>query len=158
MRRALGLLLAVLVAFAAVVGLLLFLQARDRSTLDRSGDATPNPGTTVVSPAPARRAAVRRDGVALTEDQVRTAVLAGNVVLVYGAAADAGPLRAVQDDVAGPFDPDLAKVGEAVILARRPGTGGVVAMALGHELRVASADDPRLRDFAGAYVGKGPAG
>lgn len=155
MRRAAGLLVALVVALAAVVGLLLFLQARDTSTLDRSGKASAAPGTTVDSPAPARPATVRRDGGSLTTDQIRTAVRAGDVVLVFDDGADVGTLRAVQEAVSGPFDPDLAKVGEAVVLARRPGATGIVAMAFGHELRVARADDPALRAFSDAYVGRG---
>jgi hypothetical protein len=166
--------LAVLLGVAAVVGVLLFVQSRDKSTF---GDASggPAPGrllpdqgaahhappadfhfaTDPPASGPHVLAPVRRDG-SLTRDQLLTALESGNVVLVYGGArADEAQLRAVQEDVAGPFDPTLATAGQAVVLDRRPGTSGVIALAWRRMLTVPKASDPRLRGFADAWLGKG---
>jgi len=166
--------LAVVLGVAAVVGVLLFVQSRDKSTFGDSGSG-PAPGrllpdqgaahsrppagfhfaTDPPASGPHVPTPVRRDGT-LTRDQLLTALEAGNVVFVFGGArADEAQLRAVQDDVAGPFDPALASAGQAVILDRRPGTGGVVALAWRRMLTAPRATHARLRDFADAWLGKG---
>jgi hypothetical protein len=177
MPKPLRLALAVVVAVAAVVGLLLFVQSRDRSTISgdsSAGDGAAAPGRLLPDqgaehrrpPADFRYATnppasgphlplpVRREG-AITRDQLLHALHAGNVVIIYGKAADEPRLRAVQDDVAGPFDPDLAAVGQAVILTRQPQSKDIIALAWRHELRTRSADDAKLMAFAEAFVGKG---
>ena len=53
--------------------------------------------------------------------------------------------------MSGPFDPQLAAAGQAVILARRPGIGPTTALAWRRRL---AGDDERLRDFAEAYLGQ----
>jgi Protein of unknown function (DUF3105) len=171
--RTVRLLVAVALGVAAVVGILLFVQARDRSTFgDESGGAPvgrtlpdqgadhkrPPAGFRYASDPPASGphlvAAVRRDGT-LSRDQLLTALEAGNVVLVYGARGDEGFLRGIQEDVAGPFDPTLAGAGQAVILDFKPGTQGVVAVAWRRELRARNGRDQKLRAFADAWLGKG---
>jgi hypothetical protein len=102
------------------------------------------------APAP-----LTRDGTPLSNDQLLTALAAGNVVLFYGTPQPPPALRSLAGDEAGPFDPALAQTGQAVILAPRPGTRGVVAAAWRHLLRVPSPTDPALRRFVDAWLGVG---
>jgi hypothetical protein len=60
--------------------------------------------------------------------------------------------------MAPPFTPALAAAGDAVILAPRRGTAGVVALAWAHLLRVRDASDPALREFVGFWLGRGAPG
>ena len=46
-----------------------------------------------------------------------------------------------------PFDPELAAAGQAVILAERPGLGGVQALAWRHRLKLSGPDDPKPHEF-----------
>jgi len=164
---------AILLGAAAVVGVLLFVQSRDRSTFgDESGNPAPGRllpdqgaehrappagfryATDPPASGPHLVAPVRRDG-ALTRDQLLTALESGDVVFVYGSTRDEPQLRGIQEDVAGPFEAALAGAGQAVILNRRPGTAGVVALAWRRMLRARSATDPQLHAFADAWLGKG---
>ena len=52
----------------------------------------------------------------------------------------------------------LVKSGQAVVLARRAGTKGVVALAWRHRLRAAGARDPQLEEFASYWLGERPSG
>ena len=88
-------------------------------------------------------------------DDLLHALETGDVVFVYGSRALEPALRAVQEDVAGPFDPAVAAAGQAVILDYRPHTAGVVALAWRRLLRVRGPDDPQLHAFADAWLGKG---
>jgi hypothetical protein len=98
---------------------------------------------------------VTRDGTRLSNDQLLTALAAGNVVLFYGKPQPPPALRSLAGNEAGPFDLPLAQAGQAVILAPRPGTRGVVAAAWRHLLRVPSPTDPALRQFVEAWLGVG---
>jgi len=172
--RPLRLALAIAVAIAAVVGLLLFVQSRDRSTFG-GGDSSNAPGARLLPDQGAehRRPAgnfhyatdppasgphvfvpVLKEGT-LTRDRLLSALEQGNVVLVYGSRDFEPRLRGIQEEVAGPFDPSLAAAGQAVILDYRPETGGVVALAWRRMLRTSAADDPKLQQFADAWLGKG---
>jgi hypothetical protein len=158
------------VSVAAVGGLLVFLQSRDDSTLDSApGQELPDQGNEHRAPpagfrfatdppasGPHRAVPVKR-GQPLSRDQLLHALELGNVVIFYGPGVDAGPLRALRDDVAGPFDPATVNAGAAIILSGRAGTKGVVALAWRRMLRTASAEDPRLREFADAWLGRGAA-
>jgi len=175
MPKPLRLALAILVAVAAVVGLLLFVQSRDRSTIsaDERGDGSapgrllPDQGaehrrapadfkfaTNPPASGPHLPVPIRQEG-AITRDQLLHALEAGNVVIIFGKRADEPRLRALQDDVSGPFDPDLATVGQAVIVTRQPQSRDIIALAWRRELRTRKADDPKLLQFADAWVGKG---
>jgi hypothetical protein len=168
----------VLVALAGGIGLLAFFVARDDAPV-RSGDAR-GPGQAFAdqgarhlrpggrgrgaynsSPptsGPHVPAAISRDEAPLTDDQLLHALELGNVVIAYGTRSPPPGLRELARDVAGPFDPALARAGQAVILARRPGTRGVVALAWRHLLRAPSAADPGVRGFAEAWLGRGATG
>jgi hypothetical protein len=168
--------LAVVVAIAAVVGVLLFVQSRDKSQVggEASGPGVrvPDQGSEHKQPPPGFRyatdppatgphlpAKITRDGVPLTDNQLLHALELGNVAIVYaGHEGQEQALRKLQEDVAGAFDPALADSGQAVILDRRPGVKGVVAVAWGRILRVPSVTDPRVREFADAWLGHGASG
>jgi hypothetical protein len=119
--------------------------------------ATPaSPPRTPPTSGPHRPLTISRDRRALSDDQLLQALELGNVVLFYADAAPPSGLVAVQRDVSGPFDPELAAAGQAVILARRPGVQGVVAVAWRRRLVARDASDPALRAFAEAWLGRGP--
>jgi hypothetical protein len=101
---------------------------------------------------------VTRDGAVLSPDEILHALELGDVILFYGGAKPPAALRALQDDVSGPFDAEVAAAGQQVILARRPGVRGVTAAAWRRLLRAPGADDPALRSFAEAWLGRGARG
>jgi hypothetical protein len=103
-------------------------------------------------------APIAHDARRLSDDQILHALELGDVVLVYPAASPPAPLRKLQDQLTGPFDPALAGDGQAVVLARRAGAGPVAALAWRRELRVTDPADPRLQDFAEAWLGRGLSG
>ena len=98
--------------------------------------------------------AIPRAGARLNVDQLLSALQAGDVVILYGGSPPAG-LQQFARSVAPPFTPELAATGDAVILARRPGTTGVLALAWAHMLHVPGVSDPALRDFVGFWLGRG---
>lgn len=178
LRRAVLIAVAVLIALAAVIGLVAFLNGRDSSgvsaTPSGSGQAFPDQGAKRLQPGqrppapynsspPTSGAHVdspvtRADGP-LSDDQLLTTLEAGNVVLAYGTPSAPPGLRALAAEAAGgPFDPSLARAGQAVILARRPGTTGIVAVAWRHLLRASSPSDPALKTFADDWLGVGARG
>jgi Protein of unknown function (DUF3105) len=99
--------------------------------------------------------AITRDGVRLNDNQLLTALELGDIVIVYGTAKPPAGLQALARSVAGPFSPSLATAGQAVILARRPGTSGLIGLAWTRMVRVASPEDPLLRRFASVWLGRG---
>jgi Protein of unknown function (DUF3105) len=172
--RAAGVLAAIVVAVAGVIGLIAFLSGRDSAPVSRTatgpGQVFPDQGAARLAPGrrppqpynsdpptsgPHAPAPVTRDGNRLSNDQLLTALAAGNVVLLYGTPQPPPALRSLASDEAGPFDPPLAQTGQAVIFAPRPGTQGVIAAAWRHLLRVPSPSDPALRQFVDAWLGVG---
>jgi hypothetical protein len=101
---------------------------------------------------------VTHDQTALNDNQLLQALELGNVVLMYGTRKPPAGTRALADRIAGPFTPALAATGEAVILARRAGTHGLVGLAWTHLIRVASVSDPLLGQFTQFWLGKGAPG
>jgi hypothetical protein len=99
--------------------------------------------------------AVTRDGAPLTDDQLLQVLEAGDVVIVYDGRRPPAGLKQFAGSVAPPFTPALADTGDAVILAPRPGTDGIVALAWVHLLRVQQPSDPALRQFVGYWLGRG---
>jgi Protein of unknown function (DUF3105) len=174
-RRALIALAVAAVAVVACGTLILLLAARDSSGVVAPrgpGALQPDHGhRQLPASAPSRPAsppadpptsgsfhhsALARDGVRLSDDQLLTALANGNVVLAYDAARPPAALRRLQRQTAGAYDAFLEGAGQAVILARRPGVSGVVALAWRRLLRVADPTDPRLGDFIDAWLGQGP--
>lgn len=98
---------------------------------------------------------IRRDRSRISDDQLLQALALGNVVVMYGTRSPPRALPELVKSIAAPFTPGLAASGQAVILARRPGTRGLVALAWTRLLRVSAADDPRLRSFILQWLGRG---
>lgn len=99
--------------------------------------------------------AVTRDDAPLDDDQLLSALAAGDVVIVYGTPAPPAGLVAVAQSVAGQFTPSLAAAGQAVILSPRPHTRGFIGLAWTHMIRVNRASDPQLAQFAAYWLGRG---
>ena len=139
MRRALGLLLTVVLAAAGAIGLIAFFTARDSSQLEGPPAAASGPG----EPAPG-----------LTSPELAR----GNVVLVWSRARDREPLEALARDLAGD-DPVLRRAGQAVIVRRdlNDVLQGPEAQAFRRRLLVRSAEDPALQAFVEAWIGRGQA-
>ena len=176
-RRVAGPLLGVLVAAAGAIGLIAFFTARDVAEVSPTGMVGPGteyrdlgarhlkPGETArvrynsdpPTSGPHVPVAVRRAEVTLSDDQLLHAIEQGNVVLLYGSPAPPPGLRELANRLAGPFDPALAQGGQAVILARRPGVRGVVAVAWRHVERAPSARSAQLRGFVDFWLGRGKA-
>jgi hypothetical protein len=175
-------LLTVAIALGGVILLLLFFEGRDSSQVHSSTDTAtgpgqlfPDQGTAHLQPGqkPSRAyasdpptsgphvsVAIRSDraGMRIGDDQLLSALELGDVVLLYGDPTPPAALVALQRRIAGPFDPALAAAGQAIVLARRPGTTGVVAVAWRHLLRTPSPQDPALTQFATYWLGRGPHG
>lgn len=173
LRRFGGTILAILIAAVGVIGILAFLSARDESTFESKVRAPGRgfadlgarhlrpgePHARYNSQPPTSGAhvpeAIRRDAVALSDDQILHALENGNVVLVYGTRTPPLALRAVEQALDARFTPGLASEGAAVILVRRRGTRGVTALAWRREQRFASAGDPGIVEFADYWLGRG---
>src|ERR1700759_3710304 len=72
---------------------------------------------------------VTRDRATISDDQLLQALQVGDVVLMYGTRKPPPGLTGLAARSAPPFTPALAATGGAVILAHRPGTNGIVALA-----------------------------
>jgi hypothetical protein len=162
----------VLIVAGALVALVLALNARDDSgvaMVSGPGEAFPDlcaehergdaeeynsapPTSGPHFPQPPAREPLR------TDDQLLHALELGNVVIVYASATPSPALRRLQEDVSGPFDPEVAAAGQAVILHRDEGVDAITALAWRHRLRTRAADDPALREFAEFWLGRGYAG
>jgi hypothetical protein len=102
--------------------------------------------------------AVARDDATLNDDRLLEALALGDVVIVYGTPRPPAGLTRFASTVAPPFTPALAATGDAVILSRRPGTAGLVALAWTHLLRVRTPSDPQLGQFVSFWLGRGAPG
>jgi Protein of unknown function (DUF3105) len=98
---------------------------------------------------------VTRDRATISDDQLLQALEVGDVVLMYGTRTPPTGLAGLAAGEAPPFTPALAATGGAVILARRPGIEGVVALAWTHMLRATGPNDPRLPAFIEYWLGRG---
>jgi hypothetical protein len=148
-RRVLGGLLIVVVSVAAVVAVVLILQSRDEGNVSSSR----GPGEKVVARCPDKPVGIVRDSRPLSDDQIKQALSLGNVVLRYHGSKPPSALRELQDELTGPYDPEIAAAGQAVILAG--GGGTVEALAWGRRLRARTPGDQQLRAFAEAWLGEG---
>ncbi len=117
----------------------------DRGAEQLGADAPPTPASPPADPptsGPHKAEPVTRDAIELSDDQMLEALALGNVVIAYDADDPPPALVQLQEDTAGPFDAELAAAGQAVILARRPGVGGVVALAWRRKLEADRAGRP----------------
>lgn len=119
----------------------------------RAGERRPAYDSNPPTSGPHVPVAVGRDGAALSDDQLLQALEMGDVVFMYGTPQPPRGLPEIAQAVGGRFSPDLAASGQAVILARRPGTRGIVALAWTRMLRTLSG--PELRAFAQYWLGRG---
>ena len=175
MKRALIAVGAVIVAAAACVALISLLASRDSSQVggtagpgvlepDRGSrrlgaDAPQTPASPPNQPptsGPHRDVEVTRDGAELSDDELLSVLQLGNVVILYDSEKAPEELVKVQSDVSGAFDPEVAAAGQSVILARRPGIDGLTALAWRRRLNASGPDDPKLHEFAEAWLGQGP--
>jgi len=94
----------------------------------------------------------------LSPNEILHSLELGDVILFYDAPRPPAALRAIQRDVSGPFDAEVAAAGQQVILARREGTGPATAAAWRRLLHADDPSDPRLRAFAETWIGRGAGG
>ncbi|MGI8904831.1 MAG: DUF3105 domain-containing protein [Solirubrobacteraceae bacterium] len=111
----------------------------------------PTSGAHVPEPVPADRSY-------LSHDALLQALEVGDVVLMYGGRAPPPGLQALARALAPPFTSELATTGQAVVLARRPSTPGVLGLAWAHAVRVSAPQDPALVAFARFWLGRGAPG
>jgi hypothetical protein len=123
----------------------------------RAGELEPIYDSDPPTSGPHVPAAITTDGAQLTNDQLLQALEVGDVVLMYGSPRPPAALSRLAAAVGPRFTPALAASGDAVVLARRPGTAGVIGLAWTHMLRAGSASDPALRSFAQFWLGRGAA-
>ena len=159
MRRAAVVAVGVVIAVGGLIALALAFDARDDSGLatapDGPGELQPEGGGEWPTSGAHDRELVTRDRRRLSDDQILTALELGNVVILYEAPEPGAQLARLQREVAGPFDAEIAAAGQAVILARRAGAGAATALAWRRVLQAGDAGDPRLREFAEAWLGRG---
>jgi hypothetical protein len=93
----------------------------------------------------------------LNDDQLLEALEVGDVVVVYGTHKPPPGLQPLAHSLGGHFTPALAAAGQAVVLARRPGTVGLIGLAWTRMLRVPTARNPLLRQFIQQFLGRGAA-
>ncbi len=124
----------------------------------RPGQPHPAYDSNPPTSGPHRPIPIRRQGRRLSDDQLLQALEVGDIVLLYGNRRAPGQLRVLTRRLASPFSPGLAASGRAIILGRRPGTHGVIALAWDHLLRVRTPGDPTLRRFIAYWLGRGASG
>jgi hypothetical protein len=158
LRRVLPWIVGAVLALAGIAAVGLFVSSRDDSKVvaapDGPGQVQPE-GSDPPASGPHEDALVTRDRRPITDDQLVGAVELGNVVILYDAPKPPPALVRLQEDVAGPFDAELAAAGQAVILARREGAGPATALAYERILRADDPADPELREFAEFWLGRG---
>ncbi len=178
MRRLVALLLGTALVAGGVFALLLVFNARDDAGVSgtqnpsgpgqlqpdrgsrhlQAGQHVPLAGLTDPPTSGAHHDRLPTREGRLSPDEILHSLELGDVILFYDAKRPPAALRALQRDVSGPFDAEVAAAGQQVILARRDGVGAVTAAAWRRLLRVDDPSDPRLREFAEAWIGRGVRG
>lgn len=83
------------------------------------------------------------------------AVRPGNVVLLHSDERLTLELRRLAEDIAGPPDPALAEVGQAVLVQRHPNLDvPVTAVTATRMLEAGGPDDPALEAFIEYWLGR----
>lgn len=100
---------------------------------------------------------ITADETRLSDDQLLQALQAGDVVIMYGGHTPPPGLRELARQ-SGSFTPSLAAAGQAVVLARRHGTVGLIALAWTRMARVSAPDDSLLHEFIQQWLGHGASG
>ena len=169
MRRAVAVVAGVLVLLVGIGGLLLVFNARDEAGLDAQAPAGPG---TLEEDLGAEHVDIQTEELRLSEqpptsgphrDELPTregrlddrailhALEVGDVVFVHDGPPPA-ELKTLQEELAGPFDAELAAAGQSVILVRRD---GAPTQGLAWRRRLVSDDPAQLRAFAEAWLGVG---
>jgi hypothetical protein len=99
------------------------------------------------------RTPIERQDESFSDDQILTALAAGNVLILYGTRQPPEGLRALAHRLSAPFTPALAAAGQAVILGRRAHLKGLVALAWTHLLRQPQPDSATLTEFVDRWLG-----
>jgi hypothetical protein len=164
-RRLLPVLLGLLLVLGGIYGLMTVFSGRDDAGIEE--EASAGPGT--LEPASTDRPSgsgrpptsgtferrnVTRQG-RIRPDELLTALAQGNVVILRAGGPAPAALTGLQEEVSGPFDPELAAAGQMIVLATWPGLDGIQALAWRRRLNASGPDDPRLRAFAEAWLGQG---
>jgi len=133
LRKAVGLLAAVAIAAAGVVGLIAYFNSHDSATTS---------------------------GGPKTATQVNAGELlkSGNVELSYADPAYRKPLAALAAKLGAPDTPELRAAGAAVVLRHDAGAAGVVARSYGATYTAKSPADPALQEFVDRWLGQGSSG
>jgi uncharacterized protein DUF3105 len=169
LRRLAAVAVGVVVAVGAVALVFFVVTGRDDSQVagpQGPGELQPNRGASHSGPAEAsgddpptsgthEPALVTRDRRPITDDQLIHALELGDVVILYEGREPGAALERLQEEVAGPFDAELAAAGQSVILARRAGAGPATALAWRRILRADDPADPELREFTEHWLGRG---
>jgi hypothetical protein len=121
----------------------------------RPGQPPPHYDSDPPTSGPHLPAVILRDQTELSTDQLLEALQSGDVVIMYGTHTPPPGLTNLARSVAGPFRPALAAAGQSVVLARRPGTTGLIGLAWAHMVHVSSPSDLLLRAFADYWLGRG---
>jgi hypothetical protein len=174
--RILAVVAGVLVLAGGLVALVIAFSSRDDAGVDRAatgpGQLEPDrgarhltdhqhakvPAGTLPTSGAHAVEGITRDARRLNDDQILHALELGDVVLAYAAAEPPAALRRLQRRLTGPFDAELAAAGQAVVLARLDAARTATALAWRRELKVDDPADPRLQDFAEAWLGRGASG
>lgn len=90
----------------------------------------------------------------ISRDELLHALELGNVVIAHPGDVAPAELTALRDEVAGPYDPALARAGQALLLVPAP-AGRQATEALAWRRRLITSDPAQLRSFAEAWLGKG---
>jgi hypothetical protein len=157
LRRALLVVGGVVLAVGAVFAGVLLLSSRDDSQLSGAAEGPGQVQPEGASPPASgdhSDALVTRDRRPLSDDELVNALALGDVVILYEGTRPDPALVRLQEEVAGPFDAELAAAGQAVILAPRKGAGPATALAWKRILR-AQPDDAALHEFAEFWLGRG---
>jgi uncharacterized protein DUF3105 len=172
MRRALPIALGVVIVVGGVLGLQAYFANKDKGSV--ASESASGPGTLeadhgadhvkgagvgkTANPPPTSGPHEPRNvtGEKSVDDAtLLTALEVGDVVIAYPQAQPAAALKQLQEDVSGRFDAELSALGQMVVLVRRPGLVGIQGLAWRRRLDAQSPDDPKLREFADAWLGKG---
>jgi len=173
-RRVLALVLGAVLVTGGVLVLLLAFSARDDAGVDAGAPAGPGQlqknlgsrhlaatqhvpleGLTDPPTSGAHHNRLPTAEGRLSPDEILHSLELGDVILFYDARRPPAALRSLQREVSGPFDSEVAAAGQQVILARREGAGAATAAAWRRLLRTDDPADPRLREFAEAWIGRG---
>jgi Protein of unknown function (DUF3105) len=158
-RRVLPVLVGIVLVGAGLFGLLAVFHGRDSADLSAGTQNPAGPGTAETAPGDPPTSGTPggnlRHERAVADPALVRALANGDVALVYGNPTPPAALVQLRDDATGPFDPELAAAGQMAFLVHRDGVSGVQALAWKRRLRVDAVDDPRIREFIDAWLGKG---